>query len=168
MTRNVVRINKTGRVNCVTAIALPITARQAWGQLRDFHRYASHDPFHAGLEIDGRTPRAGASLHILHRYGPFRVQRIGKILRWIEGRQFAYSDLSLRGPRRGFPHVLKMTVVEQPVGCVLTIQVTGKWTAPTPRWITSLWLRWVMREITQRTQNRLLEFHLATRDLRRA
>jgi hypothetical protein len=156
-----ISVSRSRRVNCEASLALPMSARQVWGQLRDFHRYASHDHFHAGIAVEGGVPRAGAALAIAHRYGPFRVRRVGRILRWREGDGFAFSDLSTRGPRAGFPHVLAIRVSDAPTGCVVNIRVTGRWTAPTPRWMAPVWLWWVMVSITQRTRNDLLAFSVA-------
>jgi len=158
-----VRVHPSRRVECHVRIALQMTARQAWGQLRDFHRYASHDQFHAGIAIADQTPKAGAALQIDHRYGPFRIRRVGRILAWREGEGYAFSDLSRRGPRRGFPHVMAMHVRDSARGCELAIRVTGLWTARTPRWVAKLWLRWVMASITQGVRNDLLTFALTSR-----
>ena len=155
-----VLVSQTGRVVCEARLTLPLTARRAWGQLRDFHRYAAHDHFHAGFSIEGDVPRAGARLTIEHRYGPFRLQRVGRIVRWREGDGYAFSDLSSRGPRHGFPHVMSLRVADTPDGCIVVVRVTGRWTTPTPRWMTRLWLAWVLLSITQRTRNNLLTFHL--------
>jgi hypothetical protein len=155
-----IEVSATGRVVCEAQLPLPLSARQAWGQLRDFHRYAAHDHFHAGFTIQGEVPRAGAGLTIEHRYGPFRLQRVGRIVRWREGDGYAFSDLSLRGTGRSFPHVMSLRVADKPGGCVVTVRVTGRWTAPTPRWMARLWLAWVVLSIAQRTRNGLLAFHL--------
>ncbi|MDB5327872.1 MAG: hypothetical protein JWM57_3441 [Phycisphaerales bacterium] len=154
-----VRVTARRRVVCRAVVPLPLTARQAWGQLRDFHRYAAHDHFHAGFLIEGGVPQAGARLTIEHRYGPFRTRRVGRILRWREGEGFAFSDLSIGDARRAFPHVLRMSVgPTSEATCALTIAVTGRWTAPTPRWIARLWLAWVFLQIVQKTRNGLLLF----------
>ena len=157
-----IRVHHSRRVECEVRIALPMTSRQAWGQLRDFHRYASHDHFHAGIAIAGQTPKAGAALRIDHRYGPFRVRRVGRILAWREGEGYAFSDLSRRGPRRGFPHVMAIRVRDSAGGCELAIRVTGLWTARTPRWVAKGWLAWVMASIAQGVRNDLLTFALAS------
>jgi hypothetical protein len=158
-----IRVYPSRRVECEVRIALQMTARQAWGQLRDFHRYASHDHFHSGLAIADHIPRAGAALQIDHSYGPFRVRRVGRILAWREGKGYAFSDLSRHGPQRGFPHVMAIHVRDHAGGCELTLRVTGRWTAPTPRWMARLWLTWVMASIAQGVRNDLLTFALARR-----
>ncbi len=162
-----VTVTPGGRVDCRAAVELPMSAVTAWGQLRDFHRYASHDHFHAGFAIEGGRPRAGAALRILHRYGPLRVTRIGRIVRWREGEGYAFSDLSAAGPRRGFPHVLsyRLEAVDDS-RCRLHLRVGGRWTAPVPRWAARAWLWWVFASIVVRVRNELLRFALV-RDCRR-
>lgn len=155
----IVRVLKSKRVICEAREPLPLSARRVWGQLRDFHRFAGYDHFHAGIAIEGGVPHQRARLLIEHRYGPFRVRRTGRILQWREASGFAYSDLSLRGPRRGFPHVMSMHVVENtPDASTLIVRVTGRWTLPWPRWIAWLWLQWVMLSIVTRARNQLLAF----------
>lgn len=155
-----IRVLPSRRVICRATVTLPLTARQAWGQLRDFHRYAAHDHFHAGFVIDGGVPRAGAGLTIEHRYGFFRTTRVGKILFWREGVGYAFSDLCRHDAQRAFPHVLRMTLEDRPTEgtCQLMIRVTGRWTARTPRWVGRLWLAWVFVSIVQRVRNQLLAF----------
>jgi hypothetical protein len=160
--RMTIKVSPSRRVVCEASIALPLTARQAWGQLRDFHRYAAHDHFHAGFTIEGDVPRAGAKLTIEHRYGPFRLQRVGRIVRWREGDGYAFSDLSSRAPGANFPHVMSLRVADASGGCVVTIRVTGRWTAASPRWMARLWLAWVMLSMVQRTRNGLMAFQLHT------
>lgn len=130
-----IRVSGTWRVTCEASFTVPMSARRAWGQIRDFHRYAAHDHFHAGFTIEGDVPRAGAAITIDHQYGPFGIRRVGRIVRWREGEGFAFSDLSARGPRCGFPHVMAIQVADIDTGCRVTVRVTGRWTAPTPRWM---------------------------------
>ncbi len=136
-----VKISSTGRVACQATIALPLSARTVWGQLRDFRSSAMHDPFHAEIVIDGAVPRVGAQLKIAHRYVLARSDRVGRILRWNEGVGFAFSDLCASDPGRAFPHVLSYQVQEvSPNSCQLRVFVGGKWTARGPRWIGRVWL----------------------------
>ena len=159
-----IRVYNSRRVECIARAALPMSARRAWGQIRDFHRFAAHDPFHANIAIDGQVPQAGARLSIEHRYGPLRIRRVGRILKWREGVGFAYSDLSQRGTRCGFPHVMSIAVAGSDARdtSILTVRVTGRWTLPVPRWMALMWLRWVMATIEHRTRNDLLAFLVAT------
>jgi hypothetical protein len=159
-----VTVFKSGRVECIASATLPMTARRAWGQIRDFHRFACHDHFHRAISIDGSVPRAGAAISIEHQFGPFHVRRVGRIVRWREGDGFAFSDLSMRGIKRGFPHIMSIRVMDDVAkeSCQLTLRVSGRWTLPSPRWITKAWLGWVTASIFQRTRNDLLALHEAT------
>ena len=116
MTR--VRVGRSGNVCCRAALHLPMSAGAAWGELRDFTRYASQDTFHADFRIEGGVPRRGVKFVVTHRFLLFSVERVGRILRWREldrselaadGQRdlpagYSFSDLSRRGPRHGFPH----------------------------------------------------------------
>lgn len=163
----IIHAESNGRVHCQATIPLALSIGSAWGQLRDFRRYASHDYFHAAIHVSG-IPRQGAHLRLLHRYGCFHVERIGRILRWREGEGFAFSDLSHRGPRSGFPHMLSLRL--EPMGdnrSLLHIAVRGQWTT---RWIPivvrRLWLGWVFAYIVSRTRNELMAYQIA-REIRR-
>jgi hypothetical protein len=160
-----VRIIRAGRVDCRATLEVPLAASKVWGQLRDFRRFARQDFFHAEIEIDGRpdgVPRAGSTLHLTHRFFLFRVRRVGRICRWAEGSGFAFSDLSPRGPRRGFPHTFSYRL--EPLtddACRLHVRVSGLWTARwLPRPLAWLWLRWVMQFILQRVEAELLTYRL--------
>jgi hypothetical protein len=156
MTR--VALQRTGRVECFARIELPLAIGRAWGQLRDFRTFAAQDFFHADVRVDGNGPRAGASIEIPHRFGPFRVTRVGRILRWEEGRGYSFSDLSRRGPRAAFPHVYRYALRATDVGgCALEISIRGRWTLrAVPRWVVRLWLLWVFSHIVRSVQNQLL------------
>ena len=159
-----VSVSRWGRVACATRLELPMSAGSAWGQLRDFRTYACHDYFHADVRIAGGVPRRGAKLRILHRYGPFEVERCGRIVWWEEGRGYSFSDLSLRGPRRGFPHVLGYRLIpdgELHDRGLEHITVRGRWTARgVPRWAARLWLAWVFFHVVRRVENSLLVYRL--------
>jgi hypothetical protein len=66
-------------------------------------------------------------------------------LEWREGRSYAFSDLSWRGPRRGFPHVYRYALCDAAPGrCRLRVEVNGLWTARRlPRPLVRLWLLWI-------------------------
>jgi hypothetical protein len=153
-----IEIKRSGAVECSAALELPLPATSVWGQIRDFHRYAQQDFFHADLEIEGGMPRPGARLKLTHRYAGVRIARAGRILVWREGIGFSYSDLSRSGPRHGFPHVLSYRL--EPVGaaqCRLHVSVRGRWTARRiPRPLARLWLRWVFSHLVRSVQNELL------------
>ncbi len=152
-----IRAHRDGRVDCRAAVPLSVPARGAWGQLRDFRRYASHDYFHADVRVAGGVPRAGAALGLSHRFGFVRVERTGRILRWREGCGWAFSDLSRRGPRVGFPHVFTAHVESAgPARSVLHLTVRGRWTAAwVPLWARRLWLAWVFAYAVSRARNEM-------------
>lgn len=137
-----------------------MTVRQAWGQLRDFRTFAATDYFHADPQVEGGRPRAGAALTLRHRFGPFALTRVGRILRWVEwpGDRpgFAFSDLSRRGARVGFPHAISFHLTPSGDASLLHIRVGGRWTPPVPRPLSRLWLAWVFHHIVSTTRRRLL------------
>jgi hypothetical protein len=139
-------VDRAWRVTVLGEIELPMPVDRAWQHVRDFASFTTFDPFHARVHVVGGLPRVGSSLRIDHRFGPVRLRRRGRILRWQEGVGYAFSDLSERGARRGFPHVYSYRVV--PIGCHacrLSISVRGRWTAKLlPRWAAKLWVGWVM------------------------
>jgi hypothetical protein len=154
-----IKITPQCRVHCEAHVALPLPIHTAWGQLRDFHRFASQDYFHAHIDVEGGIPRAGAALSILHRFAGFKTIRRGRILRWRENEGYAFSDLSLAGNRCGFPHVLELKLeTGSAANCRLKIITRGPWTAPTPRWMAWLWLYWVFGHVTRSIENQLLGF----------
>jgi hypothetical protein len=167
-----VRIGRNGAVHCRAALRLPMSAGAAWGELRDFTRYASQDTFHAEFRIDGGAPRCGARFVVTHRFLLFSVQRVGRILRWrefdhpvlgddlppVRPAGYSFSDLSRRGPRHGFPHTFSYYL--RPTGaaaCTLDIVVRGRWTARfIPKWAARLWLAWVFAQVVVSVRNSLL------------
>ncbi len=160
-----IRVYRSRRVECSARVKLPMSTGRAWGQLRDFARTAGDDHFHESIVIDGGVPRAGASIHIRHQYFCCIVHRIGRIVRWTEAKGFAFSDLSRRGPRKGFPHVMSITLLSEQdgAGSTMLIRITGRWTAPTPRWMARVWLWWVTLSIAVRLQNKLWMFERMAR-----
>jgi hypothetical protein len=163
-------VDRSGRVQCVAELGLPLPASVAWGQLRDFRRSATHDYFHAAVQVPGGAPRAGAGLVLEHRFLLLRVRRVGRILRWREWGEavgieppkavagFSFSDLSTAGPRAGFPHVFSYDLTAAGSNaCRLRVIVRGLWTATAvPRWAARLWLGWVFRHVVRSVQNDLL------------
>jgi len=155
-----VRITAHGGVNCRATLDLNLSATQVWGQIRDFQRYAQQDFFHADIKIDGGIPRAGATLTLSHRYAGIRIERAGRILVWREGLGYSFSDLSMRGPSTGFPHVFSYRIASTGENsCRLHISVRGRWTAEwTPSWAAKLWLAWVFGHIVRSVDNRLMVY----------
>lgn len=153
-----ITLTPRGRVVCRARIDVPASASTAWGQLRDFRRFAAQDFFHAAVRVAPGGVRHGALLEIDHRFGPFAVTRVGRILQWQEGRGYSFSDLSRRHPFAGFPHVYRYRLLPAgPSRCVLEVTVAGRWTTPLlPRWAARLWLTWVFTHIAASVGNTLL------------
>jgi hypothetical protein len=165
-----IRASRDGRVTCRAAIPLALPAGSVWGQVRDFRRYASHDYFHRDVRVGGGVPRAGAPLRLTHCFACFRVERVGRILRWREGAGFAFSDLSRRGPRAGFPHVFALRIESAGDGrSTLHLSVRGRWTAGwVPLFARRIWLAWMFAYVVARTRNELRAYQAARGASRRA
>jgi hypothetical protein len=153
-----VRVDQRWRVTAHVAIDLPMSPSAVWPFMRDLTRFIAMDPLHARVTViprrgsarSGSSP-AGAHLIIAHRVLGIGPDRVGRILFWREGRGFAFSDLSRRGVRTGFPHVcLYELAPADAASCRLIVGARGLWTARwLPRWAVKLWIAWVMLE-TQR------------------
>lgn len=160
MTR--IRLSSSGAVDCRRDLNVPLPAISVWGQIRDFSRYARQDVFHTDPIIDGNIPRQGAAIRLSHEYLGLRIKRVGRILLWREGIGFAFSDLSCRGARVGFPHVFSLRI--EPVNdgrCRLHVRVSGLWTArAVPRIFVRLWLRWVFAHVVRSIQTELMLYQL--------
>jgi hypothetical protein len=156
-----VRVRRSLAVDCHATLNLPLPAISVWGQIRDFHRFASQEFFHDNIRIEGEIPRQGAAIQMTHRFFLFATERKGKILYWREGEGYSFSDLSLSGCRKGFPHVFTYRIEPQgETQTLLHIEVRGKWTAKIPRWIAWFWLRWVFRQVVVSVENDLLEYRI--------
>ncbi len=131
-------------------------ADELWRRVSDLQSFLTIDPFHEKITLMRTEPAPGVHVVLWHNTFGRRSVRFGKILRWEEGRGYALSDLSQRGPHRDFPHVFFILVEPMNAGAEsvngqvrsrLTIDVRGKWTS---RWIPAAvglcWMRWVMRE----------------------
>ena len=155
----VVRVERNWRVLCRASVELPVTASAAWGQIRDFRRFAMQDFFHAAVRVDPGGVRRGAALEIDHRFGPFAVTRVGRILQWRENHGYSFSDLSRAGPRSAFPHLYRYHIAPTSLSsCVVEITIAGLWTARwLPRPLVVAWLRWVFTHIVRSVHNTLLE-----------
>src|SRR5688572_22595961 len=109
----ILRLRPPGRVDLVGTVDLPLSAAVVWDRMRDFVRFTTLDPFHDEVLTAGRACRAGTKIVIRHRFAWFRVDRVGRILRWNDGIGYSFSDLSKRGRRAGFPHVFTYQVDPQ-------------------------------------------------------
>jgi hypothetical protein len=148
----------TARVSCGhgrgTAVDLsieldvPRPCREVWEVVADLPVFLCIDPFHAHVRILGPRLEVGVPLLLEHRAFGFTFPRFGRLLRWDEGRGYAFSDLSARGPGRGFPHAFFVTVEPGQGGNTrLRVRVRGRWTARwLPLWLGRWWLRYVCAE----------------------
>lgn len=158
------RLHHRSRVHLIGSLTLPLSARLVWGQMRSFNDFVGLDPFHGPIRTpDGSMPRsAGASIILGHKFGPLRLDRVGRILRWREGRGYSFSDLSRGGRHTGFPHIFTYDL--RPRGerrCRLTITVRGHWTATfVPAHLIRRWLLWVLGHTMRTIYNRLLAIAL--------
>jgi hypothetical protein len=124
---------------------------ELWNDVAEIKWFACIDPFHRRLIVQGPRLEPGVDLVLEHQAFGLSFLRFGRLLSWHEGRGYAFSDLSAKGPRHGFPHVFFVSV--EPVGSVgqsrsrLVVHVRGKWTARwIPRALGMWWLRFVCRE----------------------
>ena len=125
--------------------------QQVWADVSDLPRFGCIDPFHSRITVLGPKLRPGVDLALEHRAFGVTLMRFGRLLIWREGCGYAFSDVSARGPRHGFPHVFFVTVQPANLGLAnrtcIVIEVRGKWTA---RWVPGLvrrwWLRYVLAE----------------------
>jgi hypothetical protein len=155
-----VRFHRRTVVHVIGTMILPLSAGAAWGQMRHFPSFVGLDPFHSNVRgPSGSTPcKTGDAVLLGHKFGLVRFDRIGRILRWRDGRGYCFSDLSRRGNRLGFPHVFIYDL--RPRGadaCRLSITVRGHWTAAwLPASIVRFWFRWVFAHLMHVVRNRLL------------
>jgi len=150
-----ITIDRARRVRATSSIELPLPASAVWGQMRDARRFLTLDPLHRRVITPYSCEpllRQGDHLRIPHRLAGVGPDRVGRVLRWVEGRGYVISDLSQRGPRRGFPHVCAYWLDSvSPTRSRLRIDIHGRWTARwTTRALARAWLWWVMRATEQR------------------
>jgi len=156
-----VSISRRGVVCCRAFLDVPLSAGIVWGQLRDFQRFARQDPFHATINVEGDLPRAGAHLSLAHRYAGLSIPRTGRILVWREEVGYSFSDLSMRGPRHGFPHTFSYRLEPRENACRLKIEVRGLWTSRwIPHWLARLWLWWVFGQVVRHVEQELNLYQL--------
>ena len=163
------RLHHRRRVHLAGTFLIPLPASAVWGQMRCFTHFVGLDPFHAQIRsADGlSTSRAGVPIILGHKFGPLRLDRIGRILRWREGRGYSFSDLSRAGNHSGFPHIFTYDLSPRGQDCSrLIVTVRGHWTAMRlPPWIIRLWLRWVLGHTLHTIRNRLLMIALHRRSV---
>ena len=146
-------------------ITLPLSVERAWSHLQHFKVFATSDVFHQHVRVHADMPDEGVGLTIEHCWLGLRVTRHGRILRWRPPTGYAFSDLSQRGARVGFPHVFIYHL--QKTGdrnCRLTMTVRGRWTATwLPAWMVRLWLWWVMAKVKHTVEVRMLKCEIQAR-----
>ncbi len=106
---------------------------------------------------------------LTHRFLGITTQRHVRILCWREDEGYAFSDLSRRGPRHGFPHTFSYDLADGPTPdqCVLDITIRGRWTlAALPRAAIRLWLFWMFAKLVASVERDLLAFAVVTREAR--
>lgn len=140
-----VTIDRHYGVHGEARVVLPVEADAAWALVADLPSFVRHDLFHRGVTVHGPVA-PDSPITIRHGFGGLGFDRVGRVLRCDRARGVTFSDLSRRGARHGFPHVLKYRV--EPVGpgrCVLSLTVRGRWTARlSGRQMARLWNRLVL------------------------
>jgi hypothetical protein len=135
------------KVEVAISLTVNQTPEQLWKQISDLPRFLTIDPFHDQVTLMRDQPAKGVDLVLSHNAFGRRFLRFGRIIAWQEGVGYAFSDLSARGPRVGFPHVFMVAI--EPVGeqSKLTIRVRGRWTSRlVPVWLGRQWIGLVCRE----------------------
>lgn len=153
-----------GRVRLQATFELPMAAEHVWSELRDFERYACQDLFHKRVVFAQQGPKsevgagAGADFALEHRFLGVGFWRAGRILKWRPGRGYAFSDLSLRDKRLGFPHTYEYDVVASGrERSRFRLHVNGQWTArfiPFP--VIEFWLGCILLKTALSIRNSLL------------
>lgn len=145
-------------------VRIELTVRRSteamWQRISDLRRFLTIDPFHQEIVVMRRQAAAGVDLVLRHNAFGHQFSRYGRILRWHEGRGYAFSDLSGRDPSQGFPHVFFVELepatgsleADEGAATRVTIAIRGKWTA---RWVPVAWGRWWVTRIC-REHGRLL------------
>ena len=129
-------------------------AAELWPIVADAPRFLTIDPFHDRVTLQQLPAAKGVDLVLSHNAFGVRFLRFGRIITWNEGQGYAYSDLSGRDKRQGFPHVFIVSIAATETAAAdsqprstLTIRIRGRWTS---RWIPiafgRLWVSWVCRE----------------------
>jgi hypothetical protein len=139
---------KASAVGMRIELDVPWPREEVWQIVSDFDRFIRADPFHRRVLPLHSKLRPGTVLALEHNAFGLSFWRFGRLLSWDDGRGFAFSDLSARGPRHGFPHVFYVSVQSiDPGHTRLQVAVRGKWTARwVPCWARRCWLSYVCHE----------------------
>ncbi len=140
-----VSVDRNWSVKCAAEIDLPLSSRAAWGQMRDFCRFVTIDPFHARVEWKAKAAAPPVFL-LWHGWRRLSFARQGRLLKWNEGQGYAFSDLSRRNVHAGFPHIYEYRLTPTTAETsTLRVNVRGRWSARwIPRPLVRFWLLWVM------------------------
>jgi len=137
-------------MNVLITLDLACLATELWPIIADLPRFLTIDPFHDRVTLQRLPAGKGVDLVLSHNAFGRRFLRFGRIIAWSEGQGYAFSDLSGRDPRAGFPHVFVVRIAAKesnPNLCSLNIRIRGRWTS---RWVPALigriWVTWVCRE----------------------
>ncbi len=141
-------VDANRRVRVEGSVDVPLAADDVWRRMAHAEQFLCMDPLHREVRaVGGERIGPGSAIVIKHRLLGVGPDRVGRMLRWREGRGYVFSDLSARGLRTGFPHVCSYDVAPLgPKASRVTIGARGRWTtAWTPRWLIKAWLWWVVR-----------------------
>ena len=157
MRERVCKSSRRGRaIEIRIELDVPLSAAELWNRVAELPTFLTIDPFHERVVLMRDKPAAGVDLVLWHNGFGRRFARFGRILSWREGQGYMFSDLSPRGPRRGFPHVFCIAI--EPIGdedrlkpglqrSRLIIAVRGKWTSHVvPVFVGRWWIWLVCRE----------------------
>jgi hypothetical protein len=153
-----VSINKRRRVRLLAEIETTLPREHVWHAMSHLEAFTTCDPFHTRVRSVDNAPIAhGSSIKIIHGFFGVGITRVGRVLRWEENTGYAFSDLSPRGPKLGFPHIYGYRLRDLPGGgCALTVSVRGVWTMRAlPRRYVAAWLTGVMWLIEMLLRRRL-------------
>ena len=159
-----VQLGARGQVHLEARLATALPRAAVWERLLDFRDLVLNDPFHVRFHCDGPA-QPGSPIRIVHGlWGAPLFERVGQIVHVEPGRVLVWSDLSARDRRRGFPHIYRYELRDEPVGTTLTLQVHGRWTATAlPRPIIRAWLWGVLAAAHRRLRRALPPPASATR-----
>ncbi len=126
-------------------LEVPLGRNRLWERISDLETFLCIDPYHSKIIPMRRELKPGVDLALEHRVLAIRLLRFGRLLTWRERQGYSFSDLSARGPKRGFPHIFTVRIEQDRAGSLnwsrLVVEVKGKWTATwLPHWFRRLWL----------------------------
>lgn len=163
----IVCITPEGRIHAEVSLDIDLPASAVWGQMRDIRRFLTLDPLHVHVRVavpPGATDARplGAPIVLRHRLLGVGVDRVGRVLKWDEGRGYAISDLSRRGNNVGFPHICEYALRPVTVSSSrLTFSARGLWTATwVPGILIRCWLSWVLWATARRIELEMLRLAL--------